>query len=74
MTEIFSPKHGVKSVQIRSYFWSAFSCIQSEYSEKRTRNNSLFGHFSHRESNIALDNTSKYKVSLYLKLKHDPSF
>ena len=23
--------HCVKSVQIRSFFWSAFSCIQSEY-------------------------------------------
>ena len=31
--------HYMKSVQIRSYFWSVFSCI-------RTRNNSLFGHFS----------------------------
>ena len=31
--------HCVKSVQIRSYFWSVFSCI-------RTRNNSLFRHFS----------------------------
>ena len=30
--------HCVKSVQIRSYFWSVFSCI-------RTRNNSVFGHF-----------------------------
>ena len=30
---------GVKSVQIRSYFWSIFSCF-------RTRNNSVFGHFS----------------------------
>ena len=29
----------VKSVQIRSYFWSVFSSI-------RTRNNSVFGHFS----------------------------
>ena len=29
----------VKSVQIRSYFWSVFSCI-------RTRNNSIFGQFS----------------------------
>ena len=29
----------VKSVQIRSYFWSVFSSI-------RTRNNSFFGHFS----------------------------
>ena len=31
--------HSVKSGQIRSYFWSVFSCI-------RIRNNSVFGHFS----------------------------
>ena len=31
--------HCVNSVQIRSYFWSIFSCI-------RTRNSSVFGHFS----------------------------
>ena len=36
----------VKSVQIRSCFWSVFSCIQSEYRKKWTRNNSVFGHFS----------------------------
>ena len=29
----------VKSVQIRSYLWSVFSCI-------RSRNNSVLGHFS----------------------------
>ena len=34
-------KHYVKSVQIRSDFWSVFSCIQSEY-----RNMQVFGHFS----------------------------
>ena len=38
--------HCVKSVQIRSYFWSVFSCIQSEYRKIRTTNNSVFGHFS----------------------------
>ena len=51
--------HWVKSVQIRSYFWSVFSCIrteygnllhnlriQSEYKKIRTRNNSVFGHIS----------------------------
>ena len=32
-------QHCVESVQIRSFFWSLFSCI-------RTRNNSVFGHFS----------------------------
>ena len=38
--------HCVKSVQIRSYFWSVFSCTQSEYRKIWTRNNSVFGHFS----------------------------
>ena len=51
--------HCLKSAQIRSYFWSVFSCIrteygeilrilptQSEYRKKRTRNKSVFGHFS----------------------------
>ena len=45
--------HCVKSVQIRSYFWSVFSCIRTEYGDLRskyrkirTRNNSVFGHFS----------------------------
>ena len=46
----------VKSVQIWNYFWSAFSCvwteygdlllrIQSEYRKIRSKNNSVFGHF-----------------------------
>ena len=35
----FNSTHCVKSIQIRSYFWAVFSCI-------RTRNNSVFGHFS----------------------------
>ena len=54
----------VKSAQIRSYFWSVFSCIrstieiygvnihiQSEYRKIRTRNNYVFGHFSRGERN-----------------------
>ena len=36
--------HCVKSVQIRSDFWSVFFCIQSEYRKIRTRNYSVFGH------------------------------
>ena len=47
----------VKSIQIQSFFWSAFSCIrivfyslnlhiQGEYREIRTRKNSVFEHFS----------------------------
>ena len=38
--------HFVKSVQIRSYFWSVFCCIRTESRKIRTRNNSVFGHFS----------------------------
>ena len=38
--------------QIRSFFWSVFSRIRTEYGEIwsiRTRKNSLFGHFSRSE-------------------------
>ena len=38
--------HCVKSVQIRSYFWSVFCCIRAEYRKIQTRNKSVFGHFS----------------------------
>ena len=39
----------MKSVQIQSYFWSLFSCIQTECRKIRTRNNSVFGYFSRSE-------------------------
>ena len=39
--------HCVKSVQIRSLFWSVFSCIRTEHRKIRTRKNSVFGYFSH---------------------------
>ena len=42
----FSPC--MKSVQMRSYFWSVFSCIQPKYRKIRTRKNYVFGHFSLR--------------------------
>ena len=38
--------HCVKSVQIRSYLWSIFSCIHSKYRKIRTRKSSIFGDFS----------------------------
>ena len=57
----------MKSVQIRSYFWSVFSCIRTEYGDLRlnlriqyeyrkirTRNNSVFGHFSRSEFSTIL--------------------
>ena len=39
-------EHCVKIVQIRSFFLSIFSCIQSKYWKIQTRKNSVFGHFS----------------------------
>ena len=38
--------HCVKSVDMRSYFWSVFSSIQSKHRKIRTRNNSVFENFS----------------------------
>ena len=46
--EITSPSpHYVKNVQIRSFFWSVFSCIWTEYRKIRTRKNCVFGHSTH---------------------------
>ena len=52
-TFISDQSHYVKSVQIRSYFWSVFSCIRTEYKKIRTRNNSVFGHFSRSEYQLS---------------------
>ena len=38
--------HCVTSFQIRSFFWSVFSCIWTEYSKIRTRRTSVFRYFS----------------------------
>ena len=35
--------HCMKSVQIRSFFWSVISCIQFGYRKMRTRKNSVLG-------------------------------
>ena len=57
--EIFEPRfycsryiYCVKSLPIRSFFWSVFSCIRTEYRDLlrkyrkiRTRKNCVFGHF-----------------------------
>ena len=45
--EEHSMHHCVKSVQIWSYFWSVFSCIQSEDRKIRDRNNSDTFHAVH---------------------------
>ena len=41
--------HCVKSIQVWNFFWSVFSCIQSEYRKIPTRS-SAFGHFSRSDS------------------------
>ena len=63
--------HCVKSVQIRSYFWSVFSCIQPEYRKIRSRNNSVFGHFS-RSGTLFVhkNNETKNNSDLQYKVDH----
>ena len=58
----FNRMHCVKNVQIRSFFWSVFSRIRTEYGvslriqsecgKTRTRKNSVFGHFSRSDGVI----------------------
>ena len=63
-----SLRHCVKSVQIRSYFWSVFSRIRTEYGEilrispysvrmleNTDQKNSVFEHFSRSASDYELD-------------------
>ena len=49
----------VKSLQIRSFFWSVFSGIQSEYKKIRTRKNSVLDTF-HAVFNKELKRVSKW--------------
>ena len=42
----FDGNHCVKSVQLRSFFWSVFSRIWTECGKIRTRKNYIFGGFS----------------------------
>ena len=53
----------MKSVQIRTYFWSVFSCNWNKYMKIRTRNNSVFGHFSRSVKNnrLILKTQQKFK-------------
>ena len=57
--------HGMTSVQIWSYFWS-------EYRKKKTRKNSVFGHFSRSNIYHEWKNIKKYRKTLNLKhqLRH----
>ena len=72
----------MKSVQKRSFFWSEFSHIRTEYGEiavflriqtkcgqKRTRKNSVFGHFS-RSVSLKEFVTTSYDKEIYLDTKN----
>ena len=56
--------HCVKSVQIRSFFWSVFSCIRTEYGKIRTRKNSVFGHFLRSDKPISLMKSRNFETGL----------
>ena len=56
--DLFMKTRCLKSVQIRSFFWSVFSYIQSKYRKMRTRKYSVFGYFS--LSDIILMTVFKY--------------
>ena len=68
----------MKSIQIRSYFWSGFSCIRTEYRKIRTRNNSVFGHFSRVVNNIKNNSLVKddminmIMINICGKIYHQP--
>ena len=64
-------KYCVKSLEIRSYFWSVFSCIQSEFKKIQTRNNSVYGHFSRSEVGLyeveSVDNANMITTAVNTK-------
>ena len=68
-------RHCVKSVQIRSFFWSVFSCIRTEYGDLRSGSpysvrmqentdpkNSVFGHFLRSYENFSSRLRWIYKI------------
>ena len=56
----------MKSVQIRSFFWSLFFRIRTKFGKIRTRKNFVFGHFSHRR----LYKLGVMKIILLRKFSH----
>ena len=66
---VFVNVHYVKSVQIRSFLWSIFFCIQSEYRKIPTRKNSVFGHFSRSESIVEWDMSFASLIKLFFEVE-----
>ena len=61
----------MKSVQIRSYYWSVFSCIRSEYGDFYSDTSGSLWQFERDEvpnnnSDLTIDNSQscKYKAAL----------
>ena len=72
--QIFQKRHCVKSVQIRSYFWSVFSCIRIEYRKMRTRNNFVFVFTQREDQDSGVPWITLYrKLDIYWKFGHLPS-
>ena len=61
--KLYWSMHCVKSVQIRSYFWSVFSCIQTGYGDVLT---------GYGDTEIFSPNTGKYRpeITPYLDTFH----
>ena len=66
--ELYYVINCVKSVQIRSYCWSAFSCIQSKYRKIWARNNSVFGHFSRSDKFIHRAQIAEHRFVIYVAI------
>ena len=70
----------VKTVQIRSYFGSVFSCIPTEYRKIRTRNNSVYLDTFHAVVTaiwyflISFEIVLKFKAFLKIKQTRDKNF
>ena len=62
----YSPEksHCVKSVQMRSFFWSVFSYIWTKYRKIQTRKSSVFGHFSRSEYSQVLRKNCSPSINL----------
>ena len=56
--------HCVKRIQLRSFFWSVFSRIRTEYGKIRTRKNSVFEHVLHSASKFSVEGV-KYPLRLF---------
>ena len=63
---------------IRSFFWSVFSRIRTEYGKIRARKNSIFGHFSRsvctQQSHIAQQIVSRFQLHFVSQLNSKESF